>query len=74
MMKPFTRASALVSRRALKPAGPHVELFMAAVADHECPATPFTHFLCPYGLIRTGLDKVGKLSDLVHLDAIRLLA
>src|SRR5688572_23967462 len=43
---------------------------VAAVADHQGLPTPFGHLLYPYGLVRTGLDEVGELMDVMYLDAI----
>jgi hypothetical protein len=48
-----------------------MDLLVAVVADHQGLATPFRHLLYPYGVVRTGLGEVGKLVDVVHLDAIR---
>jgi hypothetical protein len=50
---------------------PCMDVLVAAVADHQGLTTAFHHLLDPYGLIRTGLDEVGKLMDVMHLDAIR---
>jgi hypothetical protein len=46
-------------------------LLVVDVADHPGLAAPFHHLLYPYGLVRTGLDEVGELVDVMHLDAIR---
>ena len=51
-----------------------MDVSVAAVADHQGLTTPFHHRLYPYGLVRTGLDEVGELVDVMHLDAIRLPA
>src|SRR5947208_11393123 len=48
-----------------------MDVFVAVVADHQGLAAPFHHLLYPYGLVCTGLDEVGKLVDVMHLDAIR---
>jgi hypothetical protein len=47
---------------------------VTGAADHERLAAPFRHALCPRGLWLSPLVKIRELTDVVHLNVVRVPA